>query len=130
MVGVNTLMAPKSEYSGMNFALASTEIDKLVRSKFAVQLDANSAAAETGLVSLISSPSGADVEVDGVFLGSTPAELPLAAGERSLRITKKGFSPFERKATRDCRRQAEYFCANGTREQIGLRMDLLKRETG
>lgn len=44
-----------------------------------------------------STPSGADIEVDGVYLGSTSAELPLGIGERSLRITKKGYSPLERK---------------------------------
>jgi len=96
VVGVNTLRAPTSEYSGMNFSLSSTEISKLVYSKFGVQLD-NSVSSHVGSVSLASNPSGADIEVDGVFIGTTPAELPINSGERTVRITKKGFSTFERK---------------------------------
>ena len=97
VVGVNTLRAPISEYSGMNFALASSEVDKLVRLKFGVQLNAVDTANATGLISVSSNPSGADIEVDGVFLGDTPAELPMAAGDRALKITKRGFTTFERK---------------------------------
>ncbi len=50
----------------------------------------------TATVSFDSNPTGADVEVDGVFLGSTPAELPLALGQRAIRISKKGFKPYQR----------------------------------
>jgi len=47
-------------------------------------------------VSFVSNPPAADIEVDGIFLGSTPAELPLASGLRSVRISKKGFKPYQR----------------------------------
>ena len=40
---------------------------------------------------------GADIEVDGAFLGNTPAEVPLVVGERSVRLTKNGYKPWERK---------------------------------
>jgi serine protease Do len=97
VVGVNTLRASPSEYSGMGFSLSSTEISKLVYSKFGVQLDGDSAPSQVGSVSLTSNPSGADIEVDGVFVGTTPADLPIGSGERTVRITKNGFSSFERK---------------------------------
>ena len=47
-------------------------------------------------VSFVSNPAGADIEVDGKFLGSTPAELPLAFGLRTIRVSKKGFRPYQR----------------------------------
>jgi len=47
-------------------------------------------------VSFVSNPPGADIEVDGRFLGSTPAELPLALGLRTIRVSKKGFKPYQR----------------------------------
>ena len=47
-------------------------------------------------VSFVSNPAGADIEVDGKFLGSTPAELPLALGQRTIRLSKKGFKPYQR----------------------------------
>jgi serine protease Do len=97
VIGVNTLRALPSEYSGMNFSLSSTEITKLVYAKFGVQLDGAAPSADVGSVSLVSNPSGADIEVDGVFVGTTPAELPMNAGVRTIRITKTGFDPFDRK---------------------------------
>jgi hypothetical protein len=81
----------------MNFSLSSTEISKLVYSKFGVQLDGDSAQSQGGSVSVTSNPSGADIEVDGIFVGTSPAELPISSGERTVRITKKGFDTFERK---------------------------------
>ena len=97
VIGVNTLRASPAEYSGMNFSLSSTEITKLAFEKFGVRLDGAAPALETGAVALTSNPSGADIEVDGVFVGSTPAELPINAGVRTIKITKAGFEPFERK---------------------------------
>ena len=42
-------------------------------------------------------PPGAEVEIDGAFYGNTPAHLPLAAGERSIKLTLKGYRPWERR---------------------------------
>ena len=47
-------------------------------------------------VAITSTPPGAEIEVDGVFLGHTPAEVPLAAGERTVCITKQGYHPWQR----------------------------------
>ncbi len=51
--------------------------------------------AGAGLV-INSTPSGGDIEVDGTFYGHTPAQLPLAEGERTVRIKLQGFQPWER----------------------------------
>jgi len=53
-------------------------------------------AMSTAMVGFISNPAGADIEVDGAFLGSTPADLPLALGQRTVIISKKGFKPYQR----------------------------------
>lgn len=98
VVGVNTIKIVAPDVSGINFSLASSEIAVLLRSRFGASVSQLSPeGAATGNVAVISTPSGADIEIDGVFLGSTPAELPLSVGERTLRITKKGYTPFERK---------------------------------
>jgi hypothetical protein len=49
------------------------------------------------VVAITSTPSGAEIEIDGKFLGNTPAELPLTAGERTVRLSKNGFQSWERK---------------------------------
>jgi len=44
-----------------------------------------------------STPPGADIELDGAFAGNTPSEVGLPAGEHTIKITKFGYKPWERK---------------------------------
>jgi hypothetical protein len=44
-----------------------------------------------------SSPTGADIEVDGSFVGSTPSEVQVAEGDHTVVIKKSGFKDWERK---------------------------------
>jgi PEGA domain len=46
-----------------------------------------------------SSPDGADIEIDGNFVGSTPSTVGVAAGPHQLSVKKAGFKPWERKIT-------------------------------
>ena len=57
---------------------------------------ANSAAS-SGKLSVSSTPAGADIELDGSFVGNTPSDLAVAEGEHTIQITKAGFAPWERK---------------------------------
>lgn len=50
-----------------------------------------------GTISISSTPQGADVEVDGSFMGNTPSQLSLSVGDHSIKVTKTGFKPWERK---------------------------------
>lgn len=47
-------------------------------------------------VSLASNPTGADIDVDGQFSGSTPSSLDLSPGEHRVVVHKKGFKSWER----------------------------------
>jgi serine protease Do len=98
VVGVNTMKIVEPDVTGINFSLASSEIADLVRTRFGTSLTQPTVpAAVLATVTIISTPTGSDIEVDGVFLGNTPAELPLAVGERTLRVTKKGYKLWERR---------------------------------
>jgi hypothetical protein len=44
-----------------------------------------------------SDPSGADIEIDGNFVGSTPSTVGVAAGQHQVSVKKTGFKPWERK---------------------------------
>lgn len=44
-----------------------------------------------------STPPGADIELDGTFAGNTPSSVGVAAGEHTIKITKAGYTPWERK---------------------------------
>ncbi len=46
---------------------------------------------------ILSTPIGADVELDGSFVGNTPSSLSVPAGEHTIKVSKSGFKPWERK---------------------------------
>jgi hypothetical protein len=43
-----------------------------------------------GQVSIVSTPSGADIEIDGKFYGSTPAQVALPAGDHQVKVSAGG----------------------------------------
>jgi serine protease Do len=103
VVGINTLSMAATGTSGIFFALASPEVVRIVDTHFGVNLEAlgNGAAgpkpsASSGKLNITSNPPGADIEVDGIFLGTTPADLTVDEGQHSIRVSKKGFVPYER----------------------------------
>ncbi len=73
----------------------------LDRSKFpmpAVAVETPAAAdPESSAISVKSTPEGAEISVDGKFVGSTPSSLSLKAGEYTVTITKPGYVTWERK---------------------------------
>jgi hypothetical protein len=46
---------------------------------------------------LESDPSGADIAVDGSFVGNTPSDVQVAEGEHIVSVKKTGFKDWERK---------------------------------
>lgn len=60
---------------------------------------AQTVAVDSSTVVVKSSPHGADIRVDGKFVGSTPSSLRLAAGEHTITIEKAGFNIWQRAIT-------------------------------
>lgn len=46
-----------------------------------------------------STPGGADIEIDGNFVGNTPSNVGVSAGPHQITIKKTGFKPWDRKIT-------------------------------
>src|SRR5207249_2067566 len=44
-----------------------------------------------------SDPSGADIEIDGSFVGNTPSDVQVAEGDHTITVKKAGFQDWERK---------------------------------
>ena len=63
--------------------------------------NAASAATPAVQVSLIidSAPPGADIEIDGAFVGNTPSTLNLAPGNHQVVVKKKGFATWTKSLT-------------------------------
>jgi hypothetical protein len=72
------------------FALAAPPVEAAVPQPNATQ---------SGTVTFRSEPDGADITVDGKFVGTTPSSLQLTAGDHSIEIAKAHFSPWKRTMT-------------------------------
>lgn len=51
----------------------------------------------TAKLSVTSTPDGADIEVDGSFVGNTPSDIDVLAGEHTVAVKKTGFQTWEKK---------------------------------
>lgn len=102
VIGVNTLSFAATGTPGINFALASTELAQVVHYRLGITLGPQpksgpeTATPSTAKLTISSNPPGADIEVDGVFLGNTPSDVTVVEGQRVVRVTKRGFKPYER----------------------------------
>jgi hypothetical protein len=54
-------------------------------------------AGRTTELTIVSTPDGADIEVDGAFVGNTPSTVALANGDHTVRVIRKGYRPYEKK---------------------------------
>ncbi len=58
---------------------------------------ASAVATSSAKLQLESNPSGADIDVDGNFVGSTPSDIQVSEGEHIVSVKKAGFTNWERK---------------------------------
>jgi hypothetical protein len=54
-------------------------------------------AASPTTLNISSNPPNAEIDLDGSFVGSTTSTIPVGFGEHIIKITKKGYKPWERK---------------------------------
>ena len=57
------------------------------------------AEAATGAVNVSSNPAGADVSLDGNFIGNSPASLKLSAGKHTITVKMSGWKDWTREIT-------------------------------
>ena len=55
--------------------------------------------ANTTQIEIASMPAGSDIELDGKFIGSTPSLVKVSSGEHTVKLTKDGFTAWERTLT-------------------------------
>lgn len=55
------------------------------------------AATQSATLDISSTPRDADIELDGTFAGNTPSSVGVAPGDHTIKITKKGYTAWERK---------------------------------
>ena len=57
----------------------------------------SSATSSPAKLQIESDPGGADIEIDGSFVGNAPSELEVVEGDHSITVKKSGFKDWERK---------------------------------
>ncbi|HKV60562.1 MAG TPA: PEGA domain-containing protein [Candidatus Acidoferrum sp.] len=77
-------------------AAAAAAQSKAAASQSAVA-PALAATPSTAKLSVSSTPDGADIEVDGSFVGNTPSDIDVQAGDHTVTVKKSGFQPWEKK---------------------------------
>ncbi len=68
-------------------------------SQLAPQTSVISGGPELSTVVVISNPNGAEITVDGKYLGNTPSTLRLAPGDHTISVGKAGFKTWQRTMT-------------------------------
>ena len=63
----------------------------------AAAVSVKSASVPIPKISVFSTPEGADIEIDGSFVGNTPSVVELAPGEHVVIVKKSGYKAWERK---------------------------------
>jgi serine protease Do len=109
VIGVNTLAFREGGATGINFAILSSEILKMLKDTLNFVPTYPSVTNEEtppkveekkkAEVNITSEPNGAEIFVDGVFISSTPSKLELTVGEHAIKIVRPGFKTWERKMT-------------------------------
>lgn len=83
--------------TGMNFALSAQNLIDILR-RFYPEPHSPEATTKSGsaVVNVTSEPAGADIYVDGEFVGNTPSTLHLSAGTHAIKIQSAGKQVWER----------------------------------
>jgi len=105
VIGINTARAVAASaappISGIGFALSSADILRVLHRFYpASSLEKLSAPANPdagqGTVHITSEPDGAEISVDGKFVGTTPSTLRLSAGSHDVELKTAGRQPWRR----------------------------------
>jgi hypothetical protein len=84
-------------YVAGNIPLEKTKFDSTAQSGTSSQ--GSPLTSPQTAISITSVPPGADLEVDGKFIGNTPSSMNLASGDHAIKVTKKGYKTWERNLT-------------------------------
>jgi hypothetical protein len=75
-----------------NFALDMAKFKPATPVQAASETQANNSSD----IAVTSTPAGADIELDGAFVGNTPSTIMVTAGDHTITLKKSGFAPWER----------------------------------
>ena len=100
VVGINTAKAVGKDVQNIGFALSSSDLLSVLH-RFYPAVSASVPLAPiadggAGAVTISSNPDGADILVDGKFVGNTPSTLRLPAGPHVIQLKSSGRADWQR----------------------------------
>lgn len=105
VTGINTIATIQTPggtpVRGINFALSAQDLLEVLRRFYPSVIPTASPSlamleAGTGTVSISSEPEGAEIYLDGKFVGNAPSRLKLPAGPHSIEVRASGRKPWQR----------------------------------
>jgi S1-C subfamily serine protease len=91
VVGINTQKIIAKDFQGISFALSSNDLIEVLHRFYPVVTIPGSQPGKSpdgfGVVTVSSDPDGADVFLDGKFIGNAPATLKIPVGEHAIRLS-------------------------------------------
>jgi hypothetical protein len=81
----------------MRAAMLAVQAKDVVQSQPTPAPPPPAATQSTGKMSVDSAPPGADIELDGSFVGNTPSDVQVTEGDHTITVKKSGFKDWERK---------------------------------
>ena len=100
VVGINTQKVVKEGFQGIGFALSSSDLIEVLHRFYPAVTSSGSSPNQSsdafGTVTVSSDPDGADIYLDGKFVGNTPETLKLPAGPHTVSIKSSGRENWER----------------------------------
>ena len=91
-------LKPADGQQAMAAASATQSAEPTVNSQAGPQPESGTPA-QPATVIVKSTPTGADINVDGKFMGNTPSTIPLPAGDHMISVEKEGLRPWQRQIT-------------------------------
>jgi hypothetical protein len=89
---ITAYIAADTPLSPANFNKAPSDLPTSAQTQSAI----SSESSELSSIAVKSTPDGADIKIDGRFVGSTPSTLRLQPGEHKIVLEKTGFKAWER----------------------------------
>jgi hypothetical protein len=88
--------------------LKGTDVPTFINGNFALDMSkfkpaappqaaSESQASNNAEVAVASTPPGADIELDGAFVGNSPSTITVTRGDHTITLKKPGFTPWEKK---------------------------------
>jgi PEGA domain len=97
--GINTQVAKSTDEPKDEKAAAKSGSESGPSNAASKEAEAVTVSAAEAIIAFVSTPVGADVNVDDAFVGSAPASLKLTPGKHTIKVTMAGYKDWSREMT-------------------------------